>query len=153
GGLDFGILHYLEKVQASWTKDSKVVDALNQVVVVCRHREYVAIHLSDSGRRHALASILGDPSATKGLGTLVQVPAGILNAAFVEGETKTLWLSGTHRPTATKVDNKVITGLDLRVALDPAGDQSFYFSAARCNPVGLNLGGAIGVTPQKAGLW
>src|SRR6185437_12432245 len=42
---------------------------------------------------------------------------------------------------------------DLRVALDPAGDQSFYFSAARCNPVGLNLGGAIGVTPQKAGLW
>jgi hypothetical protein len=153
GTLEVGVLHYREQRQAAWTGDPAVVDVRNHLVLVCRLDGYVAVHLSDTTRRGGVVAELGDPTATTGLGALVQVPPKVLNAAFVDGEARTLWLSGTHRSTPTKVDNKIISGVDLRLALDPAGDQTFYFSAARCKPAGLGVAGAIGVAPQKAGLW
>jgi hypothetical protein len=77
------------------------------------------------------------------------IPSGDLNAAFVQGPTRTLWLAGTHRRTTVKADSKILSGLDLRDALDPLDDQSYYFSAARS----LVLGMPVGVTPRRSSLW
>ena len=65
------------------------------------------------------------------LGALQPIGAGFINAAFVRGKAPT-WLSATHRRTTVKADSKVLSGIDLRDALNPVEDQSYYFTAARC---------------------
>lgn len=90
-------------------------------------------------------------SAGLGVASLVTVPGERLNAAFVQGRARTLWLSGIHRSTSVKADAKVLSGMDLRDALDPLEDQSYCFSAARCDSP--TLGKTIGVAPRRSRLW
>jgi len=154
GELTVGFLHYLEERPTSWTSDTTIRDRLNHLVLVCARGSHVAILLTDSGRKKAfLKRFKGDEKAA-GLGSLSQIPSGLLNAAFVTGAARTLWLTGTHRRTSIKADNKVLSGISLEDALDPLEDQSFYFSAARCTPV---LGTAppkpVGVVPRSSRIW
>src|SRR5439155_17015050 len=64
-----------------------------------------------------------------------------------------LWLSGIHTRTSMKADSKVLSGSDLRDALDPLGDQSYYFTAARSlSDVGTrNL--IVGLSPRRSRVW
>ena len=41
--------------------------------------------------------------------------------------------------------------MDLQYALDPLGDQSFFFTAARCKL--SKDGNSVGVSPRKSSLW
>jgi len=52
-----------------------------------------------------------------------------------------------------KADSKVLSGLDLRDALDPLGDQTYYFTAARSVPHAGTLQQAVGVTPRRSRVW
>lgn len=145
--------YYKERASTPWTNDPDFIDLLNHLAVICRRGRQLAIYCSDPvllGRvRKAIAS-------RKKSGVFLQlalVPAGRINAAFVSGETQALWLSGTHRRVASKVDNKVLTGLDLRYALDPLGDQSYFFTAARCH-TRLKVGSpSLGISPRKSSIW
>ena len=87
------------------------------------------------------------------LGKLKPIEPNVLNAVFVSGEAQTLWLSGTHRRVASKVDNKILSGLNLRFALDPLGDQSYFFTAARCRPTLSGQPQPVGVSPRKSRVW
>src|SRR3546814_10611923 len=53
---------------------------------------------------------------------------------FIGPEARSLWLNGVHTPTAAKPDTKAMTGVSLEHAIDPIGDQSYYFSAVRSTP-------------------
>jgi hypothetical protein len=75
----------------------------------------------------------------------------LLNAAFVRGPIRTIWLSGIHAPVSVKADSKILSGLDLRDALDPLGDQSYYFTSARSSVPKLGL--PVGVSPRSARVW
>lgn len=78
--------------------------------------------------------------------------------AFVGGEARALWLNGVHTPTSSKADTKTLTGLALEDALDPIGDQSYYYSAARTVPKieGFKKNGQdvlVGAAPAGGRLW
>jgi hypothetical protein len=60
---------------------------------------------------------------------------------------------GTHRPDTVKADNKVLTGRDLRDALDPIGDQTYRYTAIRCEAPGDPLGDVVGVAVDQGRLW
>jgi hypothetical protein len=150
-------IYYKERAQTPWTSDPAFVDEINELAVVSRLRQQFAIYASDSVLLQRVRKLVGSkPARKKGKSTIAKldrIPPGRLNAAFIKGETQALWLSGTHRRVSSKVDNKVITGLDLRYALDPLSDQSYYFTAARCRtPLG-NASKFIGLSPKKSFLW
>lgn len=52
-----------------------------------------------------------------------------LELAFVYGDTMQIWLSGLHKRVETKPDKKALSGQNLKQALDPLGDQSYYYTA------------------------
>ncbi len=116
---------------------------------------HVAIYCSDQRLKAVIARALLDPEDVR-FGRIEPTPAARLSASLIaEREARTLWLSGTHRRTTSKADNKVLSGLDLRYALDPLGDQSYFFTAARstCELPGEDPRTTIGVAPRKSSVW
>jgi len=151
-GLTVGGFHYIEERRAAWTNDPDIRDRLNHLVVIGQHGRLVAICLTDPSRREAIVRATKDPTKTR-LHQLQQIPGDLLNAAFVQGNTLTLWLSGVHRRTSVKADAKILSGLDLRDALDPLADQTYCFSAARSAAQIPKVAAAIGVTPRGSRVW
>ena len=147
-----GYIHYVEKQQAPWTLNPKVVDETNQLVLVFRLNQHVAIYISDTRWRSAIAKRF-DKDENRGLGMLRKIEPGLLNAAFVRGPARTLWLAGTHARTSIKADNKILSGIELQDALDPVGDQTYYFTAARCAFDLDSTVPAVGTSPRGSRIW
>ncbi len=149
-------LHYVHEPRATWTS-SDIRDRLNHLVLVCRVRGHMVIYTSERAARSAIARNMGKEKAGKngakhaGLQHLRHVSAGTLNAAFVQGRARTLWLSAVHQRTSLKADAKVLSGSDLRDALDPLSDQTYAFTAARCDSDLLKT--PLGVAPRKGSIW
>lgn len=152
GELAVGYLHYSEDAPTPWTTNPKVVDQINHLILVCRHNHHIAIYLSDTRWRSAIVNAFGKTGA-KGLGALKKIEPGILNAAFIKGAARTLWLSGAHARTSIKADNKILSGIELQDALDPLGDQTYYFTAARCASDFDKGIVAIGTSPRGSRIW
>jgi hypothetical protein len=136
----------------AWTSDLNVWDVRNHIVVVMRFGNFFAIHSSDSSVREKIATNAGN-DAIPGFGKLSLISQGIMNAAFVQGVTRTVWLRGIHHPTSLKSDTKMLSGSDLGDAIDPLGDQTYHFTAVRC---GFDDGQAdvtIGVAPADSRIW
>ncbi len=142
-------LYYREERQCSWTAQPGVADNLGHLVLVLRRKDVVAIHCSDPRMRDR---ILGEIKTDGALATILHITSAKLNKAFVTGtRPRTMWLVGIHRRTSTKADGKVLTGVDLRDALDPLEDQSYQFSSIRCSS---DLAGVpIGVSPRRSRIW
>jgi len=151
-GLAVAFLHYVETVQATWTTNPTVTDTINHLVLACIHGQHGALLLSDSTRRAPVSREFGS-SARQGLGELREIEPALLNAAFVRGEARTLWLSGTHRSTSVKADAKILSGRDLRDALDPLGDQTYVFTAARIAGAVGGLRLPVGCSPRQSRIW
>jgi hypothetical protein len=152
GELRVGYILYREERTPRWSNDQTVKDVLNQLVLVCLRKRYVAILLSDPSRGAAIGRRF-DGETSIGLSALQVIEFGVLNAAFAEGPARTLWLSGIHRRTPVKADSKILTGADLRDALDPLGDQSYYFTAARCMTDLGKRREPVGVSPRRSRIW
>ena len=150
--LTIGVLHYVEERAPSWTRETTILDSINHLAVVILRNRYAAIYLSESNRKRAVVHKMIVPG-TIGLAALDLIPQGLLNAAFVTGPARTLWLSGTHRQTSIKADNKVLSGLNLRDTLDPLGDQTFHFTAARCVSDMPDNKEPVGIAPRKSQIW
>ena len=146
---------YVEERPPSWARSSDIHDVLNHAVVVCRGKgkakSHVAFFFSDNLVRDKTSATIAKRQGA--LAQLAAIPTATMNAAYVRGQLVTLWMSGTHRRVATKVDSKVISGSDLQYALDPLGDQSYFFTAARARPSGGIVGSAIGSAPRRSRLW
>ena len=156
GQMEVGFLHYTEERRPGWYAGSAeaIVDRVNHLVVVCRYNRQFAICLSDPGRRDVILANVGDKDHP-GLAALGTIDAGVMNKAFVsDHEARTLWLSGIHTPVKAKPDSKVLSGLDLRDALDPLGDQSYYFTAIRCgSAIAQGKRPMVGVVPRGSRVW
>src|SRR5204862_1325415 len=111
GELVAGYLHYSEETPTPWTVNRNIVDQINHLVLVCRRNRHVAIYLSDTSWRSAIAKQFGK-TGTKGLSILQKIEPGLLNAAFIKGAARTLWLSGAHARTSIKADNKILSGIE-----------------------------------------
>lgn len=146
---------YVEERPVSWARLSDLRDILNHLVVVClgkgKTKRHLAMFFSDSLVRDKAAEKVAKGVAA--LGELDVIAPGTMNAAYLAGKATTLWLSGTHRRVASKVDNKVISGMDLQYALDPLGDQSFFYTAARAHLRGGEILQPVGFSPRRSRLW
>jgi hypothetical protein len=145
---DGAFVHYQDRHRPLWAPEG-VLDRVNYLAVVIVRGNWVAIHTTEKSRRDSIAGAL-----RKGkLGALRMIPSAQLKAAFIQGKARTLWLRGTHRSTSSKPDTKVIGGTDLSAALDPIGDQTYAYSAARCEPENEAIGTVMGVAVNKSSLW
>lgn len=75
-----------------------------------------------------------------------------IEVSFVKGEAKNAWLEGLHAPTVLKADRKILSGPNLRYALDSFGDQTYTYSAAISE---FDEGGKyrIGISHTKNTIW
>jgi hypothetical protein len=147
----WGLLHYSRREPASWTMPDvgEADDITNYLAAVVRHGPWVAITLTEGSRRSTLMKAL----TAKKIQGLARVPPSVMKSAFVAGKPRTLWLKGTHRRDTVKADNKVLIGPDLRDALDPISDQTYRYTAIRCESPGAPLGDVIGVAVDQGRLW
>lgn len=152
GTITAGFLHFLEQKQAPWTSAAGVVDQVNGLLFICRRGALVVIYASDNRWIDMISRRLGRGEGP-GLAQLRAIQPGILNASFVKGAARTLWLSGTHRRTSIKADSKVLAGTNLRDALDPLDDQSYYFTAARSMIKLGDVAQPVAVSPRKSRVW
>ena len=144
---------YKRRTTPGWTADDGIVDVENHLVLAVALRGRVALHFSDVRLRGPVRiNLSADVHKDLPLSWLSPVPRGLMSAAFLQGgETRTLWLGGTHRRNALKADSKILSGLDLQYALDPFEDQSFFWSAARSRQT--KLAAVIGVSPSSSRVW
>lgn len=150
-GLVHGYLHYQLRKPVSWAEPDEIRDVENHLVLLTRKRktDVLALYASENTRRRAIRREFGTPSR-EGLTYLAPVAPERLNSAFFGETVRTLWLSGMHRRVPVKADAKVLSGQDLKFALDPLNDQTFYFTAARSRTAPL---GAVGLSPKKSRIW
>lgn len=150
---DLTTLHatYVRDKQASWTSSPAFMDRQHHLVVVSAMASLYCLYLSDGVLLERIArEVDGSDEPWK---SARQVAPGRLNALFIKGRTKTLWLRGVHARSTFKADQKVLSGLNLVDALDPLGDQSYTFTAARCQSDLAGRKAAYGVAPLKSRAW
>ena len=114
---------YREHSRPSWVVGA-LEDEIHQLIIIAVQGDLAALCATDGAMRDRIIK------EAKGLR---RVTRGAI-AAFITGETRAMWLSGVHTPTASKPDSKALTGIALELALDPIGDQTYYWSAARSQP-------------------
>lgn len=115
---------YREAAAPSWLQTQGLEDVQHHLIVAAVKGPNVTICASDGVMRERIV---------KKLMVARRMPREVI-AAFVGPEAKAIWLNGIHTPTSSKPDTKAMTGTTLEYALDPIGDQTYYYSAARTVP-------------------
>jgi hypothetical protein len=156
-GVTSGFLHYQEEGKPTWIKgdSAPILDLLNQIVVVSQKGELIAVCCTSKPFQEEVGrAIRNQINGLKVVQELSLLDAKLLNAAVVGPQARTLWLSGLHRRTAVKADNKILSGVNLVEALSPIGDQTYTFSAVRSVlDSSTGIMGTVGVTPRRSALW
>ena len=146
-------IHYRLARRPGWTSSDEVVDMANELVLITAHRSRLAIYCSEDWLRKKFLAVLREWAEDESPALWPVEPWRLEEALLRSYEQRTLWLSGIHRRTASKADNKVLSGIDLRYALDPLGDQSFSYTAARANAALGSTQENVGVAPRKSSVW
>jgi len=147
-------LIYRCRQSPSWASDEQphYTDVEHRLAIALRRDRLIAVHC-DPSLRDGIQRWLDRVDPPK----LQRVAESVLNAAFIRGETKRLWLHGTHPRRATVPDNKIIGGTDVDATLLGFVDGSFAMSSARVaipDDLGLEaLLGAVGTSPGKSQIW
>lgn len=148
-GLILQAVVYRETGPPSWLPTEGLEDVHHHLIVAAVRGRHVAICASDGVMRERIV---------KNLRIVRRMPREAI-AAFVGPEAKAIWLNGIHTPTSSKPDTKAMTGTTLEYALDPIGDQTFYYSAARTVPgiPGLETDNGrptlVGAAPAGGRVW
>jgi hypothetical protein len=147
-----GFVYRLEKRPAWATGSAAFADVQHGLAIVLRRGKLLAV-CCDQSLRDAVDRWLKGKSAPP----FRLVSANLIQGAFVRGETKGLWLRGTHRRTTFRPDSKQLSGMRLEDTLNALEDSSFAMSAARSKlPEDLALTallGIIGTSPRKGTMW
>lgn len=142
---------YRRERRAAWTTHPEFVDIEHHLLVVSGYQELFAVFMSDASLRESLKTAMAEEA--EAFEEFERIPTNKLNAVFVKGRARTLWLNNVQGRTSLKADNKVLSGLDLEDALDPLGDQSYAFSAARCQNDVAEINSTYGIAPGRSRLW
>lgn len=138
---------------------SVIRDVQNHLVVVATYKSYLAVFASQDAMRQRLGELVttgvsgSDTAAVALTRTGLRIDRQELENAFVRGKTKSAWLEGLHVPTDLKADRKVLSGPNLRYALDHFDDQSFAYSATISEVLRGSQTHRVGVSHAKGTLW
>ncbi|AYM14656.1 MULTISPECIES: hypothetical protein [Agrobacterium] len=133
---------YVNKRLSPWAS-GEFYDETNELVVIAVRNDLVAIVCSESSMRERL---------TKKIAIAKPLKSDLLERAFVGSQAKAMWLTGVHTPTAAKASAKSMTGPALELALDPLGDQTFYYSAVKSSGA-FDGKTVIGAAPSSSRIW
>lgn len=142
---------YRRERRAAWTNHPDFVDVEHHLITVSGYRDLFALFMSDAGLREAVKTEMAEETQT--FEDFDLIPTNRLNAVFVKGRARTLWLNNVQGRSSLKADNKVLSGSDLEDALDPLADQAYAFSAARCQNDVAENDSTYGVSPGRSRLW
>jgi hypothetical protein len=142
GGVRVQAFVYKHKRLASWATQ-EFFDVTHELVVIGVKNDLIGLCCSEPALRDRLSGKLEKCAA---------VPRAMLERAFVGTQASAIWLSGIHTPTASKANAKAMTGPALELALDPLGDQSFYYSAVKSRGA-YNPKIAVGAAPASSRIW
>lgn len=147
-----GVLYRREKPPSWAIGDFPFADREHQLITVMRRGPLIAVQSESALRRSLWHWINHEPRPP-----FRPVPAAILQGAFVRGVTRNLWLHGTHPPSPTKADSKVLSGPNLGEALNPLEDSSYAAGSARTRlpqEEGREaLGRDVGTTARRGMVW
>lgn len=152
---DFALDGFVIQVTSppSWqAADSTLVEISFELTLIISHHRLLAVHVSDSSVRHALQGWLDrEPHPP-----FRRIPVGTLNACLLTGETKAMWLKGTHPRRPTKADGKSLYGETLEAALGPLEDGTFALKSGVAELVEVSddvLSGRVGTTLRHSLVW
>jgi hypothetical protein len=150
-GLWVSTITYSQSAPPVWaTADSGIPDEVSQhLVIIAAKGDRAAICASDTSVYPALVRAIA--------GSFSPVDRSSMDRAFVGRQARAIWMNGVHAPTDVKPTAKTLMGSALEYAIDPLGDQSFYYSAMR-STVTLDQGGrpvarVVGVSPANSRVW
>ena len=136
------VLAMIEERVVSWDKTGDFTDRLHHLVVGFIDGEFALVYASDPQLKLRLQDALIDAQ----LRDWYPVEQKVLNTAFLLGQKlRALWLGATHRSVDVRPDTKVLSGPNVREAIDPFGDATFMPSAARSSSAGVSL--------KRSGIW
>jgi hypothetical protein len=99
-----GFVYRLEKRPAWATVSAPLQDVQHGLAIALRRGKLIAVSCDQSLRDAVNRWLKG-----KSTPPLRQVSANLIQGAFVRGETKGLWLRGTHRRTTFRPDSKQLS--------------------------------------------
>ncbi|MEM6381301.1 MAG: hypothetical protein AAF739_01395 [Pseudomonadota bacterium] len=153
GSMHWACIHYREKRKPAWYSDYTLLDSSNHIIILSGAGKYLIANFSDPSLRN---KIVGMISKTKDqpLASLRRFERKDVVASLVDDEVRTLWMTGTHRQSAVKADSKTLSGIELEAAIDPLGDQTYYFSSIRSTVNSETFPKAvIGSSPAHGRFW
>lgn len=151
-GLRVKFFYYRVRQEPPWLLNQQVEDIFHELVVVFGRNTSIAILTTENRLREKIRNRFDIADQTC-IGDLAPIPVEALNSAYIQGKINTLWLSGTHRHVPSQADNKAISGSDLLYAIDPLGDQTFFFTSAVSRLPNNAFKYKIGVSPHKSYIW
>lgn len=147
--VNYAIIHYHESKEAGWTRQKEIQDYINHIVILASWDKFSALFCSDNDLKGSFVNYLIEQD----LEDLWPKPIEKrrLNAIFVNGPARTLWLAGIHKRRSIRADSKVLMGANIRDTLNPLDDQSYYFTSARSYQRDWDR--TTGVSPNKSQIW
>lgn len=145
----YTVLYFTERKKASWTRQDEIRDHLNHVVIMASWSNFSALHFSEDELKGSFINYIIEQDY-QGLWPK-PIEKNRLNAIFVNGPARTLWLAGIHKRKSIRADSKILMGAKIQDALNPLDDQSYYFTSARCFQRDWNR--TTGVSPNKSQIW
>lgn len=144
-------IHRVES-RPGWLKEPSYIDVQHEITVAFRKGRLIAVHLPGS-IRDAFQTWLDKPPRPM----VRRVASSHFEQALLQGESRGLWLRGTHSRKKTKADSKNIAGSDLRQTLSAVEDQTYAMNSARsvlaATPARVALTGTVGTTPTRSLVW
>lgn len=156
--VDVAWLHYSEIRPPAWYSGGDLEEKRHHVVFLVKKADIIALIPSDPAFRASVVTEIRKRRSAP-FDRLKVLTAKQINDAFVGNRVRTLWLSGTHRRSATKADSKILSGIELETALNPLEDQSYFFSSVRSTldsaALATNAGSSaiVGANPRNGRIW
>jgi hypothetical protein len=158
-GLVWTVLHYSEQRTPPWYLGSEVLDFSHHLIAIAGQGKTVSVSFSDNSTRNSVVKEIRSSSSTDNvLSKLKPFSATDMKNMLVADKVRTLWLSGIHRRSAVKADSKTLSGLELESAVDPLGDQTYFYSSIRSTISNAGLGksgtnAVVGTSPAHSRFW
>jgi len=144
-------VNYQDKKRASWTDDEKIQDIKNQVLIIYRIDNYIALYHSDTTKKAKIYRLILHSPNKREFKKIQLLNKETLYTAFLKDvKVKNLWLKNVHDSSDMKAYSKILSGDNLEEALDPLGDQAYGFSAIK---VKHEDGLSIGVNASCSKIW
>ncbi|WP_315915599.1 hypothetical protein [Arthrobacter sp. lap29] len=131
--------------------ESPILSDVHHLVLLLKLKEVFAVYTSHPSDWRRIKRGIDDGRVSK----IKLVPAELLNGAFTHNDWAmgAVWMKGLHNSVETKADSKQLTGLNVRSAIDPFGDQTYHFSSGRSKVPSGNDHETLGLSPGKHRIW